>query len=341
MFSSVRCAARSLYVRWCSSYMRQTRFLFELKENDDICRQALKTGSFYVFHNLSPLLRKSDSSYYVPVITCAELLKTLGKHGRDKSTLEDSVLVGCSDSFTAEFALDLGTLEQSSLEKDFLGKFTDFAKAIVKIDGKNGSLFSRGQALLRWHENNQYCSKSGKPTQRNVSGSKRVCSSNGNIYYPQMSPVVITLVSCGNRCLLANQETFPSGLYTALAGFCEIGETLEETVRREVAEEVGLEIDTLRYSGSQHWPFPSSSLMVACQATVKDHKLNINRAELKDAKWFSLDEVIEALQVNILPPKMADGTVPVWVPPRFAIAHDLIQEWVQEQKMQLENKVKY
>ncbi|XP_073452646.1 NAD(P)H pyrophosphatase NUDT13, mitochondrial isoform X1 [Aquarana catesbeiana] len=338
MFNAVRCPARCLYVRWCSSYVKQTRFLFELKENDEICRQALKLGSFYLFHNLSPLVRKSDSTYYAPVVSCSELMKTLSQHGADKVTLEESVLVGCSESYTAEFALDLGNLEQSNLEKELSGKFTDFRKAIVKIDGRDGSLLSRGQALLRWHENNQFCSKSGEPTQKNVSGSKRVCSSNGMIYYPQMSPVVITLVSCGNRCLLAHQETFPPGMYTALAGFCEIGETLEETIQREVAEEVGLEVDSLRYSGSQHWPFPNSSLMVACQATVKNDKLNINKAELKDARWFSLDEVIEALQVKMMPPKMADGTMPVWVPPRFAIAHHLIQEWVQEQKMELEIK---
>ncbi|XP_071986155.1 NAD(P)H pyrophosphatase NUDT13, mitochondrial isoform X2 [Engystomops pustulosus] len=188
------------------------------------------------------------------------------------------------------------------------------------------------QSLLRWHDMHQYCSKSGKPTQKNVSGSKRVCPSNGIIYYPQMSPVVITLVSSRRRCLLAHQESFPAGMYTALAGFCEIGETLEETVRREVAEEVGLVVDTIRYSGSQHWPFPSSSLMLACQATVKDDKLEINRAEIADARWFTLEEVMEALQVKMMPSKLPDGTLPVWVPPKFAIAHQLIQEWVQEQK---------
>nr|DBA15290.1 TPA: hypothetical protein GDO54_004522 [Pyxicephalus adspersus] len=324
---------------WCSSYIKHTRFLFELKENDDLCRQALTSGSFYLFHNLSPLVQKSGSTYHAPAISCSDLLKTLSQYGKDKSTLEESVLLGCSDSCTAEFALDLGKLEQSSLEKELSAEFRDLSKAIVKTDGKNISLLSRAQALLRWHENNQYCSKSGKPTQKNVSGSKRVCSSNGMVYYPQMSPVVITLVSNGNRCLLANQESFPPGMYTALAGFCEIGETLEETVRREVAEEVGLEVDSLRYYGSQHWPFPMSSLMIACQATVKDDKLDINKAELKDARWFSLEEVIEALQVQIMPPKMADGTRPVWVPPRFAIAHYLIQEWVQIQKTRLEEKI--
>ncbi|XP_075072670.1 NAD(P)H pyrophosphatase NUDT13, mitochondrial [Mixophyes fleayi] len=333
MFSAaVRLPSRSFYIRLCSSYVKQTRFLFELKENDDACRQALQSGSFYLFHKLSPLVRKSSSCYYSPAINHTDLLKILSNYGEDKLNLEDSVLVGCSNSCIAEFALDLGTLEQSNLEKEFSGKFTDLPKAVVKIDGKDGAVLSRAQALLRWHQTNQYCSNSGQLTQKNLSGSKRVCRSNGMIYYPQMTPVVITLVSSRNRCLLAHQESFPAGMYTALAGFCEIGETVEEAVRREVAEEVGLVVDALRYSGSQHWPFPNSSLMVACQATVKAEELVINRAEIEDARWFSLEEVIEALQVKMMPSNLPDGTLPIWVPPKFAIAHQLIQEWVQEQK---------
>ncbi|XP_069836619.1 NAD(P)H pyrophosphatase NUDT13, mitochondrial isoform X2 [Dendropsophus ebraccatus] len=290
----VRHSARS--VRLCSSYVKQARFLFELKENDETCRQALRSGSFYLFHNFSPLVRKSGSSFYAPAVTGP------------------------------------GSFEKSALEEEFSGKFTDLRKAFVQINGEDGCLLSKAQSLLRWHDCHQYCSKSGKPTWKNVSGSKRVCQSNGIIYYPQTSPVVITLVSSGNRCLLAHQESFPAGMYTALAGFCEIGEKLEEAIRREVAEEVGLVVDTISYSGSQHWPFPTSSLMLACQATVKDDRLEINRSEIEDARWFTLEEVIEALQVKILPPKLPDGTFPVWVPPKIAIAHQLIQEWVQEQK---------
>ncbi|CAN2390765.1 hydrolase activity [Pristimantis euphronides] len=328
--AAVRHTARS--VRLCSSYVKQTRFLFDLKENDDICRQALKSGTFYLFHNLSPLVRKSGSSFYPPVVTGPELLQVLSRCGKDKVNLEDSVLVDCSDSLVARFALDLGSLEKSALEQEFSGKFTDLRTAVLKIDAEYGSLLPKAQSLLRWHDSHPYCSKSGQPTQKNVSGSKRVCQSNGIIYYPQTSPVVITLVSTKNRCLLAHQENFPAGMYTTLAGFCEIGETLEEAVRREIAEEVGLVVDTIRYSVSQHWPFPSSSLMLACQATVKDDKLNINRAEIEDAQWFTLEEVIEALKVKMMPSKLPDGTLPVWVPPKFAIAHQLIQEWVEEQK---------
>ncbi|KAM3913423.1 NAD(P)H pyrophosphatase NUDT13, mitochondrial [Leptodactylus fuscus] len=331
--AAARHTARS--VRHCSSYVKKSRFLFEVKENDDSCRQALNSGSFYLFHNLSPLIQKSGNRFCAPAVSGTDLLQVLSRYQKDNVNLEDSVVVGCSDSLTVQFALDLGSFEKSALEQEFSGRFTEISKAVVKIDEDVGSLLTRSQSLLRWHDNHQYCSKSGKPTQKNVSGSKRVCHSNGMIYYPQMSPVVISLVSSGNRCLLAHQEAYPAGLYTALAGFCEIGETLEETVRREVAEEVGLEVDNLRYFGSQHWPFPTSSLMLACQATVKDDKLDINRAEIADARWFTLEEVTEALQVKMLPSKLPDGTSPVWVPPKYAIAHFLIQEWVQEQKARL------
>ncbi|XP_053547882.1 NAD(P)H pyrophosphatase NUDT13, mitochondrial isoform X2 [Bombina bombina] len=325
----------SLCIRHYSSYVRHTRFLFELKENDEACRQALRSGSFYVFHNLSPFLRKSDGCYSAPTVNASELRRILKKHGKDEGTLEDSVLIGCSDSEEIEFALDLGSLEKSNLEEELAGTFTDLRKAFLQLRGMGTPCLSQAQALLRWHDTHQYCSKTGKPTQKNVSGSKRVCSANGTIYYPQMSPVVITLVSHRDRCLLARQPGFPPGMYTALAGFCDIGETLEETVRREVAEEVGLEVDSLRYSGSQHWPFPNSSLMVACHAAVMRDEINVNSVELEAARWFTLEEVEEALQRDHRAINKSDGTIPVWVPPKWAIAHHLIREWVQEQRASL------
>ncbi|NP_001086916.1 nudix hydrolase 13 L homeolog isoform X1 [Xenopus laevis] len=327
----------SVCFRLYSSYIKNARYLFHLKENDDICRQALKLGSFYLFHNLSPFLRNIGSSYSFPAVSSSELHKILIEHERNEQMMEESVLIGCSDSCSAEFAIDLGSLERSRLETELGGKFTDLRKASLQLRVKDTPLMSQAQALLRWHESHQYCSKTGKPTQKNLSGSKRVCQGNGLIYYPQMSPVIITLVSHRKRCLLARQDSFPAGMYTALSGFCDIGETLEETVRREVAEEVGLEVESIRYSASQHWPFPNSSLMLACHATVLQEELCINTAEIESAKWFSLEEVEEALKWQKVPPKQEDGTVPVWVPPKLAIANHLIQEWVQEQRSHLKD----
>ncbi|KAK2498097.1 hypothetical protein MC885_009024 [Smutsia gigantea] len=268
---------------WCyrplSTYVTKTRYLFELKEDDDACKKAQQTGAFYLFHRLAPLLQKSDHQYLAPQHSLLELKRLLDKFGQDTQRIEDSA-----------------------------------------------------QALLRWHHGHQFCSRSGQPTKKNTAGSKRVCPSNKIIYYPQMAPVVITLVSDGTRCLLARQSSFPKGMYSALAGFCDIGESLEEAVRREVAEEVGLEVDRLQYSASQHWPFPNSSLMIACHATVKpgQTEIQVNLRELEAASWFSHDEVAAALRRNNPYTQQQNRTFQFWLPPKLAIAHQLIKEWVEK-----------
>ncbi|XP_051969043.1 nucleoside diphosphate-linked moiety X motif 13 isoform X5 [Xyrauchen texanus] len=203
------------------------------------------------------------------------------------------------------------------------------------LSGSDAPLVAKGQAVLRWHQTNGFCSATGQPTIRNQSGSLRVCHSSGITYYPKMAPVVIVLVSDGSRCLLGRQSMFPAGMYSALAGFCDMGESVEEALHREVAEEVGLEVETLQYSGSQHWPFPQSSFMIACHATVNPDKtqVSVDKAELEDACWFTVEEVTEALQMK-KPPRNRKGEPPVfWVPPSYAIANQLIQEWANQQQL--------
>ncbi|XP_021115276.1 nucleoside diphosphate-linked moiety X motif 13 isoform X3 [Heterocephalus glaber] len=148
-----------------------------------------------------------------------------------------------------------------------------------------------------------------------------------------MAPVVITLVSDGTRCLLARQSSFPKGVYSALAGFCDIGESVEEAVQREVAEEVGLEVESMQYSASQHWPFPNSSLMIACHATVKpgQTEIQVNLRELEAASWFTYDEVTTALGRKGPYIQQQNETFPFLMPPKLAIAHQLIKEWVEKQ----------
>ncbi|XP_076981075.1 NAD(P)H pyrophosphatase NUDT13, mitochondrial isoform X4 [Tamandua tetradactyla] len=224
------------------------------------------------------------------------------------------------------------SLQKSEIETELKGSFMELRKVLFELNVKDASLLSTAWALLRWHDAHQFCSRSGQPTKKNMAGSKRVCPSNKIIYYPQMAPVVITLVSDGTRCLLARQSSFPKGMYSALAGFCDIGESLEEAVRREVAEEVGLEVERLQYSASQHWPFPNSSLMIACHATVKpgQTEIHVNLRELEAAAWFSLDEVAAALRRKGPYIRQQDETFPFWLPPKLAIAHQLIKEWVEK-----------
>ncbi|XP_036684726.1 nucleoside diphosphate-linked moiety X motif 13 isoform X2 [Balaenoptera musculus] len=285
---------------WCcrllSTYVTKTRYLSELKEDDDACKKAQQTGAFYLFHNLAPLLQKSEHQYLAP------------QHSL------------------------LASLQKPEMETELKGSFIGLRKALFQLNVKDASLLSTAQALLRWHDAHQFCSRSGQPTKKNVAGSKRVCPSNKIIYYPQMTPVVITLVSDGTQCLLARQSSFPEGMYSALAGFCDIGESLEEAVRREVAEEVGLEVERLQYSASQHWPFPNGALMIACHATVKpgQTEIQVNLRELEAAAWFSHDEVATALRKDNPSYQQQNGAFPFWLPPKLAIAHQLIKEWVEK-----------
>ncbi|NXT86764.1 NUD13 protein, partial [Anhinga rufa] len=332
IYQAVYRRASSLFCRLHSTYIRKMRYLNELKENDSLCRQAQTSGTFYLFHNLSPFLQKVGKKYLVPQLGAAEMKRILEKFKETEQWIEKSVLIGCSDEHVPHFALDLGALKKSVIESELKGSFTDLRKALFILDEKYSSLLASAQALLRWHDSHQYCSKTGQPTQKNVAGSKRVCHASGIIYYPQMSPVVITLVSDGSQCLLARQPSFPQGMYTALSGFCDVGESVEEAVRREVAEEVGLEVDSLWYSASQHWPFPSSCLMIACHALVRAQaEINMNSLELEEARWFGLEEIMEGLKREPRSSKQADGILLPWFPPKQAIAHQLICEWVKQQ----------
>nr|XP_044993459.1 NAD(P)H pyrophosphatase NUDT13, mitochondrial isoform X2 [Jaculus jaculus] len=271
-----------------------------------------------------------------------ELEGVLAKFGQDAQRIEESVLIGCSDQREAWFALDLGlksssskhvSLPQSEMEAELKGSFIKLRKVLFQLNPTDSSLLFTAQALLHWHDGHQFCSRSGQPTKKNLAGSWRVCPSNKIIYYPQMAPVVITLVSDGPRCLLARQSSFPKGFYSALAGFCDIGESVEEAIHREVAEEVGLEVERLEYSASQHWPFPNSSLMIACHATAKpgQTEIQLNLRELEAAAWFSCDEVVSALKRTGTSMQPKDETFPFSLPPKLAIAHQLIKEWVEKQ----------
>ncbi|KAK7122958.1 hypothetical protein R3I94_019923 [Phoxinus phoxinus] len=320
--------------RSCSGYVSRTRYLMRLREDDEACREALRSGNFLLYHKLAPLLQKTNSGVYkLACLKASDLEHILEKVGKDKRFVNESFLLGCTDKSEPQFSLEVGDLDRSALEQECRGMFVDLRKAFFMITGLESALVAKGQALLRWHQTNGFSSATGQPTVRNQSGSFRVCHSSGVTYYPKMAPVVIVLVSDGSRCLLARQAMFPPGMYSALSGFCDMGESLEEALHREVAEEVGLEVENLQYSGSQHWPFPQSSFMLACHATVNPDKtqVNIDTAELEDARWFTFEEITEALQK---PPRNPKGEPPVfWVPPPYAIANQLIQEWANQQQL--------
>ncbi|MDB4944022.1 MAG: pyrophosphatase [Labilithrix sp.] len=168
----------------------------------------------------------------------------------------------------------------------------------------------RAMHAADWLTTSRFCGRCGSPTVASTTERCMECPACGLHLYPRISPAIITLVRKGELALLASNAKFPGIFYSTLAGFSEIGESLEQTLVREVKEEAGIDVGDVRYFGSQPWPFPNS-LMVGFFAEWKAGEIVIDTNELSDAKWFSAHE---------LPP----------IPPPLSIARQLIDTWVLE-----------
>jgi NAD+ diphosphatase len=152
------------------------------------------------------------------------------------------------------------------------------------------ALSGRAYQLLEWDRNHQYCSRCGMPTEPRKDERSRACPSCGFTTYPPVTPAIMILVVNGRKLLLARKPAFPRGRFSALAGFVEPGETLEDTVVRETREEVGVELKNIRYFGSQPWPFPHS-LMIAFTAEYASGEITPDGVEIEEAGWFEPDQL--------------------------------------------------
>ncbi len=151
-------------------------------------------------------------------------------------------------------------------------------------------LAGRAQQIVEWHNTHQFCGKCGSPTQEHDEDRARVCTACNQAYYPRLSPCVITVITRDEYCLLAHNANFPKHYYSALAGFIEPGETVETALRREVMEEVGVEVGGLKYFGSQPWPFPGQ-LMLGFHAEFKSGDIVVDGKEIVDAQWWRYDQL--------------------------------------------------
>jgi NAD+ diphosphatase len=189
---------------------------------------------------------------------------------------------------------------------------------IEAMDPGEAALWGTARSLVAWHNRHGFCSNCGAETAIFRGGWGRKCARCGADHFPRVDPVVIMLAEHGDKVLLGRQPQFPTGRYSALAGFVEPGESIEEAVARELFEEAGIRVTNVRYVASQPWPFPST-LMVACIATGLSEELVIDHGELEDAKWIDRAEVQRALA--------GDPAAGFNVPPAFAIAHTLLRHW--------------
>jgi NAD+ diphosphatase len=159
-----------------------------------------------------------------------------------------------------------------------------------RLDDDLFSIAGRAIQVLDWDRNHQFCGRCGEMTEQQPHERARRCPSCGLTNYPRLSPAVIVLVRKGDEVLLARAHNFPGAFYSTLAGFVEPGETLEDTVQREIFEEVGIEVTNIRYFGSQPWPFPNS-LMIGFLADYAAGEITIDNVEIKDAGWFHRDNM--------------------------------------------------
>lgn len=200
------------------------------------------------------------------------------------------------------------------------GRFAELRKIMTQLSPRDAELAATAKALHGWHATHGFCARCGAASELHQAGWQRICPACGGHHFPRTDPVVIMLITRGNRCLLGRSANWPEGMYSCLAGFVEPGETIEAAVRREVWEEAGVRVGRVRYLASQPWAFPAS-LMFGCHGEALTDEINIDPAELEDAVWVTREEVADAaagLRKGLMPAR------------KGAIAHFMLRNWMAD-----------
>jgi NAD+ diphosphatase len=266
---------------------------------------------FLALHDLNALVISGDE----PRLAWAT--SDVREHEREAT---GAVLLGLRDG-VAHFAVDVSSTEKPEVALGVEGAaaFTEIRALASTLAAEDAAIVAQARALLDWHMHHSFCSNCGEKTRPVQGGSVRLCIDCQTEHFPRVNPVVIMTVTRGERCLLGRQKGWPAGMYSALAGFVEVGETLEDAARREVFEEAGIRVGAVRYLESQPWPFPSS-LMIGCTCEAESEEISVDLVELQDAKWFEREQVRKAIEL----PGSVDE---FFVPPAMSIAHHLLRAW--------------
>lgn len=220
-------------------------------------------------------------------------------------------------------AVEAGFFDPSEQRHPALAQTLAFAElrgVMTRLSPREAELVATAKAVLQWHRSHRHCAACGAASAPAMAGWQRDCAACGAHHFPRTDPVVIMLVTHGNRVLMGRSPAWPEGMYSCLAGFVEPGEGIEAAVRREVLEEAGIRVGAVRYLSSQPWPFPAS-LMFGCVAEALDDVITIDPVELEHALWVTREEMVEVMA----------GAHPVLKPARKgAIAHFLIENWLAD-----------
>ncbi len=318
-----------------SDYVSKTRLSERIKLDESVCREHLDRGLFLAMHKGRPLFNDEGK------IAWLDRAQASGRvDGGDVEAASFVFLDWDDESGRALFAVNVSGAPESE-------NFPELRLALFTVDDlRASSLLQRAYSLLKWHRVTRFCSRCGSASvRRTFSGHQIACRDCSAVSYPSPSPCGIVLVEAPDhsRALLIRQPRYPRGMYSCIAGFVDMGESIGECVRREVAEEAGVEVEegSVRVVTSDHWPFPSGSLMVGCYARADPDAgppPDPCAGEVEEAKWFAAEEVRDAFMAVCRDPGLRirgsggkeKGDAKMFVPPKEALAHHLIRSWLLE-----------
>lgn len=258
----------------------------------------------------------------------------LAGHGR---AVAGPVLLGISDEGKPRFAQDISGWQPDGAEPSMLDTFMDqseqshpdlpqewvFAeirRIMTRLSPQDAEFAATAKAIIGWHGTHQFCARCGAKSEIAQAGWQRNCPDCKGQHFPRTDPVVIMLITHGDKVLMGRSPGWPDGMFSLLAGFVEPGETLEAAVRREVFEETGVRVGNVGYLASQPWPFPSS-LMFGCWGHATSQDIQIDPNEIEEALWVSRSDMMSVFA----------GEHPVIKPARKgAIAHFLLENWLAD-----------
>ncbi|MES1201279.1 MAG: NAD(+) diphosphatase [Pseudomonadota bacterium] len=225
------------------------------------------------------------------------------------------LFLGLDPHGDARFAIEIP--DASPLEN--VGRFEELRGIGPRLSADDVAILGCARALFDWHARHGFCANCGARSEIAEAGWKRICPACKSEHFPRVDPVVIMTPVRGDRVLLGRQAKWPKGMHSALAGFMEPGETIEEAVARETFEEAGLRVNAVRLHSTQPWPFPSQ-LMIGVIADVESDEAKVDEHELESVRWFTREEARQLI---------AGKHPDCWAPPAFAIAHQLIKSWAE------------